>query len=559
MVRISHFVALAAALVSSPLSGEELAAGQGQLGANLERIQIPNATGQFYLVQRTADKTLFLTPNESFFPQRGPKLTGKGTVRDVANLNGGNSFATIENWSEGKEVEWGCYFAKTGAVHVELSGSDGSQFSAKLGDGDFQSFRPGAVEMEVPSIGRHSLILRCDEAKPSPKVAFLKLTGEAVDGAGVIRKRWRPAAAHTKFTNSTNPDSIRLWIMEMDAVPGELDFYCPITTPFGYYGPTWKADGTVNTGFNFSLWSFGRGASEPPIEQLSHLVAIGNPEAEFSGFNHEGTGVKIRGWEPLEGRAGQRQAIALRVEPGADYDTYHSYFFASDEQRWRLFGSGKKWNKGKPVASLWVGSFVEVPGPPPVQRTGPYVRTMRYRGWVMNEDGEWSALDRMGNGNVDKETGLTHTDRGTTENGWFYLATGGWTFRNPPSDGEPIALDTPSREEISFLDPEDLAYLQTIPSSIKANLIERRSGRARITFEVLNPGNISETILYFGSEEGLTFVDRWPHAVPISEILPGENQFVFDDPDPTKPLFARLYLKNEEGQFWSVETIVAKP
>ena len=72
--------------------------------------------------------------------------------------------------------------------------------------------------------------------------------------------------------------------MEMDAVPGDLGFYAPITTPFGYYGPTWQADGTVNAGFNFSLWSYGRGQEEPPVEQLSHLLAIGNRDATFGGF-----------------------------------------------------------------------------------------------------------------------------------------------------------------------------------------------------------------------------------------------------------------------------------
>jgi hypothetical protein len=69
--------------------------------------------------------------------------------------------------------------------------------------------------------------------------------------------------------------------------PGDLGFYAPITTPFGYYGPTWLADGTVNAGFNFSLWSYGRGQEEPPIEQLSHLLAIGNRDATFGGFGHE--------------------------------------------------------------------------------------------------------------------------------------------------------------------------------------------------------------------------------------------------------------------------------
>ena len=248
--------------------------------------------------------------------------------------------------------------------------------------------------------------------------------------------------------------------------------------------------------FDFSLWSFQRGKSEPPLEQLSHLLAIGNPKAKFSGFDHEGTGVKIRDWEPLKGRQGQRQTLALRVESGKKYDTYFSYFYATDEKRWRLFGVGNKYNKGKPLSSLWVGSFVEVPGPPPNQRTGAYTRTMRYRGWVMDEKQKWYPLDRMANGNINKQTGLTHTHRGITDDeGWFYLQTGGWTFREP--DGDDFFKAPPSREnpQVDYLDAEDLAYLQTVPSEIIGTKIEHSGSRARVTFTIRNLGDNAKVTL----------------------------------------------------------------
>ncbi len=132
------------------------------------------------------------------------------------------------------------------------------------------------------------------------------------------------------------------------------------------------------------------------------MLAVGHPEASFGGFGHEGTGVKIRNWEPLAGRQGQRQVLARRAEPGETYDTYFSYFYAADERRWRLFGVGNKYNKRKQLKSLWVGSFVEVPGTPHVQRSGPYPRVMRYRGWVMENNGAWHQLDRMTNGNINR-------------------------------------------------------------------------------------------------------------------------------------------------------------
>jgi hypothetical protein len=347
--------------------------------------------------------------------------------------------------------------------------------------------------------------------------------------------------------------------MEMDAVPGTLSFYCPITTPFGYYGPTWRADGTVNTSFNFSLWSYGRGQSEPPVEQLSHLLAVGNPEASFGGFGHEGTGVKIRNWEPLAGRQGQRQVLALRVEPSEMYDTYYSYFYAADERRWRLFGIGNKYNRRRPLKSLWVGSFVEVPGPPHVQRSGPYPRVMRYRGWVMEDNGTWHQLDRMGNGNINRTTGLTHTDRGVTDDGWFYLQTGGWIFPKP-SAGEYIELPADQQQPtVEYLTPEHIAALKSVPSGVSTPTADRAGSQLRGSFRVRNLAQSPQVTLYWGTREGLTFADRWENAIRLEAPQEGENAFAIDNLPSDTTVYARLLLTNSEGQFWSPATLKVEP
>jgi hypothetical protein len=544
-------------LFASFLSAASPQSGDGQLGAPLEWMQLPDGGGVVHLLQRTRDGRLLLTPNEAFFPKLGLKNTGTGTVPDTVELNGGNSFASIEAWDEGDQVEWGLWFEQAGVVTVaaELAGGD---FSVTLAE---QTAKAGstASEIRIPAPGRYSLLLTCNSARAGASVQHLEIAGPAAQNAGVLRKRWRPAAAHTKFESSSASGKIRLWVMEMDAVPGDLDFYCPITTPFGYYGPTWKADGTVNSSFNFSLWSFRRGAPEPPVEQLSHLLAIGHPEASFGGFDHEGTGVKIRDWEPLEGRRGQRQALALRVEPGPVYDTYYSYFYAADEGRWRLFGAGNKWNKGKPVDSLWVGSFVEVPGPPPVQRTGPYERRMRYRGWVMDDRGKWSALDRMQTGNANKETGLTHTHRGVTEEGWFFLETGGWNFRPAAADAWVELKGAPPKPvDADYLEPEALAALTTLPSGISATKLERAQDKARVTFHVRNLGDNARATLHWGEVEGLTLAERWAHQEEVPELKEGENQFVWGGVPAGRPLRVRLLLRNNEGQFWTKATLSAE-
>ena len=553
MLVMSIVLVALGAVVGAP----SLAAAEGQIGAAIEIVPIEASTDQFLMTQKTVDGTLILTPNEVFFPKRGLKAGGQSNIADVDELNKGMSFAEIQGWDKHDIAEWGVWFPQQGEVEVRLAAAGGGQFTVKLG-GQAKMVTPGKeTRFVLTQPGQHSLKLLCEQSSRDATVQRIVLTGRAAKDASVIRKRWRPAAAHTKFRSSADPKSVRLWVMEMDAVPGDLGFYSPMTTPFGYYGPTWNADGTVNTSFNFSLWSFRRNQPEPPIEQLSHLIAIGNPNASFGGFGHEGTGVKVRDWEPLAGRQGQRQAIALRVEPGDTYDTYHSYFYASDEKRWRLFGSGKKLNKGKPLDSLWVGSFVEVPGAPAVQRTGAYARIMRYRGWAMDGNEKWYRLDRMANGNIDRKSGLTHTDRGATDDGWFFLETGGWTLRKPPANGAEIALPPSSmKENVEYMSPAKLLALKSVPCNITITDV-KRDNAATLEFRVRAAARSSEVTVYWGNKEALTFAERWQHSTRVKNVVDGVNRVALPSTKSKGPLFLRLLLKNEEGQFWSRETFVS--
>ncbi len=543
-----------------------------QQGAEIEWVKVPKmGNNHFFMAQRTADARLFLTPNESFFPKSGLRAEGEGTFPVVNEaLNQSKNFAAITQWSPGDQAEWGLQFEKTGTVQVRIwmanAGKKG-RYTLLLGTQkrSFSTDKTGSdpepiktLRFNVRKSGQHVLLLTCEEESQRSKTQLhaIEITGRAVKNAAVLRKRWRPSAAHAKFSSSHDPKGVRLCIMEMDAKPGSLNFYAPLTTPFGYYGPAWTASGLANTGFNFSLWSFGNGQEEPPVEQLSHLIAIGDPDAEFSGFSHEGTGVKIRGWEPLEGRQGQRQAFAIRMEPGETYTTYITYFFASDENRWRLFGVGKKYNKRKPQQTLGIGSFVEVPGPAHSQRTGVYERQMRYRGWVVDEKGKLHPYDRMSDGDIDKKTGMTQTRRGVTDEGWLYLQTGGWTFLKKENP-EAVRLSRQDTRKIDYLDASDLKFLQTIPSAITGTEVKFSGNRCNLSFNIRNLGKNPEVKVYWGEDEGLTFTDRWANQIDMKNPREGGNTLELKA--VATPLRVRLFLKNDEGQFWSMDTLVASP
>ena len=554
------------AVLSAVYADKPPTVGEGQLGVPISWHDCGDEPGSVCMLQKTRDNVLYLTPNESFFPKRGLVAAGQGQVPDLENLNSGKSFSWIEKWDAGDVAEWVWFAPQAGEGTITLwmtAKSNGGMFSMSM-DNKSVSFSVKSQKetgmaftcpFQVTEPGLHRLQLVCEKAAAGTQFHWMTLSGACVKGAAVLRKRWRPAAAHTKFSSSQAKKPIRLWVMEMDALPGDLGFYAPITTPFGYYGPTWQADGTVNAGFNFSLWSYGRGQAEPPIEQLSHLLAIGNRDATFGGFGHEGTGVKIRDWDPLTGHQGQRQVLALRVVPSETYDTYYSYFYIADKDEWRLFGVGNKYNKGKPLKSLWVGSFVEVPGPPHVQRTGLYPREMRYRGWVVQEDGQLFQLDRMAGGDVDKQTGLTYTHRGVTDDGWFFLRTGGLSFHKPHAPGGvDLAKGNHLKDLPSYLASEHKKSLLTVPSAVTVQSVEVTSSGLEIASQIEGLGSNPELEVYWGAEDGLTFADRWEHSERISDVKDGKNVFVVNNAKVPQDGVIRLFLKNDSGQFWSVNS-----
>ena len=107
----------------------------------------------------------------------------------------------------------------------------------------------------------------------------------------------------SQFTAEVDTGSIADVTIEGDAISGhytdgssfttrsvaEISSYSPVTTPFGYYGTSFDADRRSNGAFNFSMWGKEDAASN--LKVMPHLIGLGSPEGEFSGFGHEGSGV----------------------------------------------------------------------------------------------------------------------------------------------------------------------------------------------------------------------------------------------------------------------------
>lgn len=142
--------------------------------------------------------------------------------------------------------------------------------------------------------------------------------------------------------------------------------------------------------------------------------------------------MKLRDWNPYEGQKIASTVLALRVEPGQPYDTYTGWFLDQQTQQWRLYASGRKWSEKRSVTSLLPGCFVEVPGPPHVERTGHIPRAADFRGWCRDDNGKWHPLDVMNGSKADANREQTNCLWSLSEDGWFRMAMGGMThFRYP--------------------------------------------------------------------------------------------------------------------------------
>ncbi len=349
---------------------------------------------QVVLTETAADGKLTLLPGHSFFSgANGAKLSGESPGSD--ELNGSRQWTRIEGLkSKEQRVVFPLWLRADGDLKGKINGS--GRFAVSLGE--LTTTGSASFEFKNVKTGRVDLVLAPDGPA---SIESIELSGSAIAGAQLLRARWRPAAIHSGFTSSElGSAKSRLWIMEVRPIYGEKDFYSPITTPFGYFGSTFNADHTSG-GINFSMWSFQRGAAEPPVAQLSHLLAIGHPQATFGHFDHEGTGVKLRDWNPYEGQKIASTVLALRVEPGQPYDTYTGWFLDQQTRQWRLYASGRKWSEKRSITSLLPGCFVEVPGPPHIERTGHIPRAADFRGWCRDDNGKWHPLDVMNGSKAD--------------------------------------------------------------------------------------------------------------------------------------------------------------
>jgi hypothetical protein len=309
---------------------------------------------------------------------------------------------------------------------------------------------------------------------------------------------------------------------------------------------------------------------------MPHLLAAGHRSAEFGGFGHEGSGVKIRNWEPLAHHP--RSIIqALRMDVDNNYSAFSGYLFDERVNRWVLYAVGRRPHatngRRKPTSlddiTLKVSSFCEIPGPGSRERTGDRPRSIRRRGWVADSKGRWHAIDRQTSGNR-QETQPTNKYIDVDDEGWFVMSTGGLEMLERNRTEVRVSR---SRELPAYLQPDIAKQLFEYPATIGDSTVTNiTSTSADITWQIPDPGPNATATLYYGPQDCLSFVARtnkhaterkgvidqvfakdrtWRHSTSPIQINPGAKTFRLKNLSPETTYYFRLFIRNDNGQIWA--------
>ena len=542
--------------------------------------------GRAYLLngQSAQGGKLILTASNGFFDNGTCRASGESSLPKVGDddLIKPN-FAVLDQWKRTQgTLRWHVWLPKPGEVRFSVNMQIGNEAAGSRVEVKFAGEtrtvtttpssqdkpQPWNLKFDVAEPGEHTITLAATKiANPQSgvgKLHTIDVYGSAVNDAQLLRARWRPAAVHGGYASSSL-DQSRMWVMTTRSTC-DFSSYSPITTPFGYYGTSFEPDRRAKGGFNFSMWAAGSRGKVPPLEQMPHLLAAGSPDAEFSGFGHEGSGVKLRGWTPMPDRP-EVCVQALRVETEGNYDTYSGYFWDHPSRHWKLYAVGRKWNGGKTRENLSPGSFCEIPGPPHVQRSGDMVREVRRRGWHYG-DGRWHTMDAFNC----RSKGPANKFWYTTADGEFAMGTGGMRYYRFEQPSKPIRQNRLP----DFLSTEATRQLQQLPAkivSIQASEVGRTN--ATINIEMKRAGTNARARIYYGETDCLTFAKRklhgternsdvsqstqsddrsWSKSIEVKSLQNGNNLAKLAGLKPDRTYFYRILVTNSEGQIWSFET-----
>ena len=246
----------------------------------------------------------------------------------------------------------------------------------------------------------------------------------------VVRTQHKPNATHVKFRCSQIPRPTA-WVMGMKPLEMRDGCFCPMGTPGQYMGYGMKPEMRPGTAMVYAVNNYSRNESSPPVDEFSQILVIGHPKAEFGGYSHEGTGVKVHKFSGDIWAANKTnryftalvQTEQLWQKTGGAMFHYNGFWFDEEHDRWRLYADFDKFRLTHQADdNLNIKTFIEVLGGPNKKRTGHLPRKIEYEPYAYTTEKGWKFVDQM---TYQSFRELTDKHRGVSKEGRFWASTGG--------------------------------------------------------------------------------------------------------------------------------------
>lgn len=196
------------------------------------------------------------------------------------------------------------------------------------------------------------------------------------------------------------------------------------------------------------------------------------------------------------------------------------------------------------------GCFVEVPGPPAVERTGHIMRAADLRGWCRDDKGKGHQIDVMNGSKADATREQTNCLWSLSDDGWFRMAMGGMIHYRYPNS---VDITAPTVKTVPDYMNEEVLRALDFPKTINVKRIVRQGTRVHVELDFqTNAKTPGKAKVFFGPEDMLTFDHRWANSLDLGELATGVQRISFDGAPASG--YCRILVTNETGSYFTPDS-----
>ena len=128
-------------------------------------------------------------------------------------------------------------------------------------------------------------------------------------------------------------------------------------------------------------------------------------------------------------------------------------------------------------------------------------------------------------------------------------------WQDEPGNRQLVLPDPPNPDDRpGYLKGESERALNALPAGVHIESAQNIDvGRAQVRFRVTDTGTNPRARLFWGTQDALTFADRWENQQPLDAIQIGMNTVSIDGLAAGTQYVYRVLISNDEGHMWTLD------